>query len=1542
MVKKTSFARSLGATAAVGVAAVMVGIPAVAATEYVYTDIPQGQMEAKYVSSVEEVAEGSNGPIDKVLDGNVDTFWHSKWQGGVDELPHSFVIDLGAPQGELGRIDLLPRQSSNGSGRVNEYQVWAVQAETCDENQFEGVTPVATGSVEATADITKAVEVPFTPLQANCVKVQYDSAWGGNNTAVHPSSLAEFYAYTAAEKTGNEPAPEPGTGPEISIPENAETITDGTLTVTVHPDFPQVVQYEIGGKIVPGKFGNALTEMRINNQDVPVTVGEIVVAQTQVTYPVSVEGASFDVVMSVENSTLTYKITNIEDAGNQINYIQIPDLDLVSLRATDPGAAIFGASISVDRGNSGDRYLEVANQTTNASHAWMITASTDEVAAGFHSNAVLDQTAKGNSGPPETKFTYEIKKVDGVNVGTVEPFKWTYRAQAIRDYPGETNIGPDSDPFVQVKFTQDANGDNKVDWQDGAVALRDIRPAAPESEDVSNYVVARIPFNIVSQATHPFLRTLDDTKRISLATDNLGQQVLLKGYQAEGHDSAQGDYGGHYNDKAGGLKDLKTLVSRGKDFNATFGIHVNATESYSEAYAFSEDLLAMPPSKAWGWMNQSYYMNNHRDLALGNVLDRLAQLREDFPKDSNLNWLYWDVYYPRGWEGTRFAEEVTNQGWRVGSEWATALVEDNTWSHWANDETYGGATNKGLNSKLVRFVLNSERDTFNPDPMLGNTNVVEFEGWVHGNDYNKFIRNVWERNLPTKFLQQSDIKTWEEGQITFENGTVVTSQQDSISGTEIPVDREIVFDGATVFKQGGSYLLPWSDGGQNRLYYWNPSGAAQSWDLTDSWAGNNSLALYKLTDTGRVKVSDVAVNGGTVALPETEQGVAYVLYGETPNTVDPQWGEASGIKDPGFFSGTTEAYDTTGDVTVNVTDRRNFQAEMGEGEASLSQSITVPEGDYSAWAWVEVEPGKARNVTVSVKGDGISGGTEDGVVSNVITESSAPNATASDEKLGTYFQRVPVRFHSDGSAFTFTVAAGEGNARVAVDDLRIVAQAKPVDDNATPETIYFNDFENQDDGYWPFVTGSTNRGGDARTQLAELHAPYSQSGWYGLVTNNDSKATEGEKYLDNVLDGKWSLMAHQENGGLILRSTDGSFNGTKNHTYRVSFDYQAAYDSDYKFVVGEDQPSEDSWVETIKSSTEIPMARGAGWSRGDETGIGTQKFSHEFAVATDNPVFFGIVKTGGMVQGDLVIDNIRIEDLGIKPFTTMTSKRVESNSADMHKYEVVTTVSMPVGKVTGVKHNLAVPEGWSVKQLTANPADTAYEGNPSVAKWEVLVPKTGAFARMLFTGSWVQDGVASSNQDSVSIDPANPELINSIESISLVEVSSEETSAEQSPGTNAIDGDPNTIWHTKYGTGTDSYPHSITLKAGGDDAQCKISALEYTTRQDAANGRAKDFEIYVSADGETWGDPVAAGSFTANLAPQLIEFDQPAEGNYVKLVELSAINGLNFGGAAEIRLGGVCDSSGTPGGPEEPVDPEQPGEPEGPVDPEEPEGPSVE
>lgn len=418
MVKKTTFARSTGALMTLGVGLALVGTPAVAA-DYDYTAIPQDQMRAVATDSVEQGGEGANGPIELILDGDSSTYWHTKWSDTVDPLPHWFVVDLGNKVDNLARIDLQPRQSSNGSGRVNEYTIWAVDAETCDENQFGEAEPVATGSVPF-AERLNTVSVTFAPVAAKCVKVQYDSSWGGIEKPETVGSLAEFNAFTGTEVE----APEPGTGPEITVPEGAFTISDGTLNVVLHPDFPQVVKYELGDKVLPGKLGDPLTKVSINGQATAVTVGQPVVAADSVTYPVTAGAVSFNVVVSVAESVLTYKLTDISDPDGSLRYIEIPNLDLVSLRETDEGAGIYAANVSVNRNNSGDMFTKIADApvgaVAQAREAWMIAAGTDQLAAGFDSNAVVDTKAK-RPGSAHTGFKYTLSRVSGAKVGAVSP-----------------------------------------------------------------------------------------------------------------------------------------------------------------------------------------------------------------------------------------------------------------------------------------------------------------------------------------------------------------------------------------------------------------------------------------------------------------------------------------------------------------------------------------------------------------------------------------------------------------------------------------------------------------------------------------------------------------------------------------------------------------------------------------------------------------------------------------------------------------------------------------------------------------------------------------------------------------------------------------------------------------------------------------------------------------------------------------------------------------------------------------------------------------
>ena len=83
----------------------------------------------------------------------------------------------------------------------------------------------------------------------------------------------------------------------------------------------------------------------------------------------------------------------------------------------------------------------------------------------------------------------------------------------------------------------------------------------------------------------------------------------------------------------------------------------------------------------------------------------------------------------------------------------------------------------------------------------------------------------------------------------------------------------------------------------------------------------------------------------------------------------------------------------------------------------------------------------------------------------------------------------------------------------------------------------------------------------------------------------------------------------------------------------------------------------------------------------------------------------------------------------------------------------------------------------------------------------------------------------------------------------LVSVDSEEPNA---PGLAimAFDDDPATIWHTRWTSGNDIYPHEIIVDMGDEYL---ANNFTYLPRQNGTNGRVKDYELYVSSDNSDWG-----------------------------------------------------------------------------------------
>ncbi|WP_198675968.1 phosphocholine-specific phospholipase C [Kribbella monticola] len=113
---------------------------------------------------------------------------------------------------------------------------------------------------------------------------------------------------------------------------------------------------------------------------------------------------------------------------------------------------------------------------------------------------------------------------------------------------------------------------------------------------------------------------------------------------------------------------------------------------------------------------------------------------------------------------------------------------------------------------------------------------------------------------------------------------------------------------------------------------------------------------------------------------------------------------------------------------------------------------------------------------------------------------------------------------------------------------------------------------------------------------------------------------------------------------------------------------------------------------------------------------------------------------------------------------------------------------------------------------------------------------------------------------------------------------SQETISENAPATKAIDTNLATYWHTKWTSPADPFPHEIQLDLG---AVRVVTGLTYLPRQDGSpNGRIGSYELYLSTDGTTWGNPQTTGTFADDAAAKTIRC-WPTSARYLRLRTLS-------------------------------------------------------
>ncbi|MDU3351112.1 MAG: glycoside hydrolase family 101 beta sandwich domain-containing protein, partial [Clostridium sp.] len=693
------------------------------------------------------------------------------------------------------------------------------------------------------------------------------------------------------------------------------------------------------------------------------------------------------------------------------------------------------------------------------------------------------------------------------------------------------------------------------------------------------------------------------------------------------------------------------------------------------------------------------------------------------------------------------------------------------------------------------------------NPLLGGYRLYGFEGWGGDKDFNNYIVQTFNQNLPTKFLQHYVVTDWEnyekgqspvgnhEKEIKLRNDAgdevVVTRNEEQRSDDNI--ERTITLNGKVVLNDV-TYLLPWTEeNGTEKLYHWNLDGGKTTWELPKGWEGLGNVVMYELSDQGRINEISVPVTNGSVTL-EAKAATAYVLAkGSEIKELKNDFGETDYVVDPGFngyAAGEKLSSDKwSGDIEdesvviekANTGDQRLAFNSPSE-DVSVTTTISGLKKNTNYVAEVYVENNSDEKATIEVN-------TGKETVSNYTERSILMNYVKSDQKNGSKMQRMQISFTAKNDTAELTLSREAGVGSTYMDDIRIVEKTL---NNFQEDGTFKQDFETVVQGLYPFVLSSAQGISDPGTHLSQLNEPYTQAGWNGRV-------------IDDVISGEWSVKHHSKNTGIIYQTLPQNFRFEPGKVYNVEFDYQSGPDKAYAMVIGDGTnytaPSEEQYLAEARGETKHVKMQVIGNGSG-QTWIGLYQNASKSG-------------SGAMGQTDFTLDNLVITE-------DKDAVAVTLSSTNLYKGETATIYGSGLDKIkwnsSDVKVAVVDKDANVVKALSAGHSTitaTLPDGKEVVFEMNIIDDVVIDIPREEFSGI-----SSSANTEQVSGEPAGSGVASA-----------------------AADGNSSTYWHSNWSGGVSKEnPAILTVDLG---KEMKIGGFKFQQRPSANNGIVQQFKYEV-------------------------------------------------------------------------------------------------